>query len=185
MDNLEAVDRKQKACLARIEGSLNPDEAILVSTGTSLETGSGAFVLQGVLAATTDRLVFYGLRAWTRSAETHSFPYTDITSLVFASVGSGLVDGMTVGEIAVNVDGRTYTCRPTGVVPPANEAETKLLAEVANRQIEAARVDLTSEDLDPPHAATSLLQQLYNLHQARVLSAEEFQLKKTEVLRRL
>ncbi len=183
----------QKKCLDQITSSLADGEQVLASVATACDTGGHLFGHTGVLAATTSRLAFCARRAYSRTVDLfEDYPYDSVQGISFASVGSGVVAGNygtnnTSGQIAISTPKMQRIFMPMGITTPSNGAESKLLVDVAKKRIASLRdanvlADRSSAARNDP---TELLRQLASLHNAGVLTEDEFATKKAKVLKRI
>jgi len=132
----------------------------------------------GLLVMTDKRLIF--LKEGMLSSTLEDFPFDKISSIQWSS-------GMLSGKITIFLSGNK------GEITNVEKADGKAIADNVRSRISSlgdtpASTSSTSESAPNSSADMSpldLLQQLQQMHQAGVLTEEEFTRKKTEILDRM
>lgn len=178
--------------LEAVQLRLEPDEQLLAHTVAGVVLPGKSMRIGGSLAATSVRLLFYKKRGITAEAF-EVFEYADISSIAAESrplPGFTVGGGMSMGNIAMVAAGTPYSFQD---IPTPGEATA--LVDVVHRlqrELETPASTGTGPSESPAgEAATEtekyvrMLASLRELADAGVLTEDEFEQKKAEVLRRI
>jgi hypothetical protein len=133
----------------------------------------------GLIAQTNQRLLF--VKDGIMSRTTEDFPYSKISSIQWSS-------GMMMGKVTVFVSGNKaeITQVDKGAGKEMVDTVRARIANLVNTQAQAVETQAASAPTPPPDVdPIEQLKKLGELHQAGVLTSEEFEAKKAEMLRRL
>jgi Bacterial PH domain/Short C-terminal domain len=133
---------------------------------------TGLYAGKNGLLVLTDRRLIFLFHGWT-GQRNEDFPLDTITSI---SAGSGIA----MGSITV------FSGGAKAEIKSINKADAKALADEVRNRLATRGVRLTdaAPQTAPPDVLAQL-KQLGELHEAGVLTSEEFEAKKAELLKRL